>query len=154
MPDVSPNDQLLSDLLWLYLLMLTVPCGVLCSFYRRNYNIFFLSSRMTNCSSSHSTTYGTSFTCDHLRFGWMLFLALSKHILTQFDLVTCTNGLIAIIVSLCILTYSELCSFIHAFSIALVMGLPVFCVVVSGSCFGKFGGFPKEYGISNEMLMF
>eukprot|EP00250_Pteridium_aquilinum_P015746 c22740_g1_i1 orf=465-3686(-) len=71
--------------------------AVLFNYYKRNYNIFFLSSRMTHCSCSQHTVNGISVTCDHLRFGWMLFLALREHVLTQFDLVTCTNGLIAIL---------------------------------------------------------
>lgn len=71
--------------------------AVLFNYYKRNYNIFFLSSRMTNCSCSHTTASGTLASCDHLRFGWMLFLELRAHVLTQFDLVTCTNGLIAIL---------------------------------------------------------
>ncbi|MCO5592648.1 hypothetical protein L7F22_046651 [Adiantum nelumboides] len=71
--------------------------AVLFNYYKRNYNIFFLSSRMTHCSCSLHSVNGASITCDHLRFGWMLFLALRQHVLTQFDLVTCTNGLIAIL---------------------------------------------------------
>lgn len=71
--------------------------AVLFNYYKRNYNIFFLSSRMTHCSCSQHSVNGASITCDHLRFGWMLFLALREHVLNQFDLVTCTNGLIAIL---------------------------------------------------------
>lgn len=71
--------------------------AVLFNYYKRNYNIFFLSSRMTHCSCSQHNINGVSITCDHMRFGWMLFLALRKLVLTQLDLVTCTNGLIAIL---------------------------------------------------------
>ncbi|KAH7293871.1 hypothetical protein KP509_28G046300 [Ceratopteris richardii] len=72
--------------------------AVLFNYYKRNYNRFFLSSRMMHCSCSKHLVNGASITCDHLRFGWMLFLALRDHVLAQFDLVTCTNGLIAILV--------------------------------------------------------
>ncbi len=45
-----------------------------------------------------------------MQLGWMLFLALRMHVLNQFpDLVTCTNGLLAIIVC----RHSLLMYFLH-----------------------------------------
>lgn len=55
-----------------------------------------------------------------MRFGWMLFLALRMHILSHFtDLVTCTNGLLAVIVSRQALYFA----FGHTFSL-------IFCLSV------------------------
>lgn len=42
----------------------------------------------------------TSYASEYHRFGWLLFLALRIHAFSRFkDLVTCTNGLISILVS-------------------------------------------------------
>lgn len=42
----------------------------------------------------------TSYASEYHRFGWLLFLALRIHVFSRFkDLVTCTEGLISILVS-------------------------------------------------------
>ncbi len=60
-----------------------------------------------------------------MQLGWMLFLALRMHVLNQFpDLVTCTNGLLAIIVC----RHSLLMYFLH---IGLFDGTHVAMLLVS-----------------------
>lgn len=42
----------------------------------------------------------SGYVSDYHRFGWLLFLALRAHVFSRFmDLVTCTNGLVSILVS-------------------------------------------------------
>lgn len=72
-------------------------------YYKRIYKELFLSgeghqvkiwSRVSNCHEPFSS---------YLRFGWMLFLALRIHVFGRFkDLVTCANGLVAIMAILII----------------------------------------------------
>lgn len=50
-----------------------------------------------NVEKNSSVTVHAS---EYHRFGWLLFLALRVHAFSRFkDLVTCTNGLISILVS-------------------------------------------------------
>lgn len=69
-------------------------------FFRRAFRQFFFANDTVsnqNPASSSSTYYISEF---H-RFGWLLFLALRVHAFSRFkDLVTCTNGLVSILVSL------------------------------------------------------
>ncbi|CAM6073864.1 unnamed protein product [Sphagnum tenellum] len=78
-----------------------VHVTVLFNYYNRVYKELFFSSEYSvgNVNGSPSNVNG-SFS-PHMQFGWMLFLALRMHVLNQFtDLVTCTNGLLAIIIIL------------------------------------------------------
>lgn len=67
--------------------------------YKRVYQEFFMMSDGDNeKETAFSTT--TSHVSDYHRFGWFLFLALRKHAFSRFkDIVTCTNGLVSILVS-------------------------------------------------------
>eukprot|EP00249_Psilotum_nudum_P024606 c29235_g1_i5 orf=213-3407(+) len=72
-----------------------VHLTVLFNYYKRNFQKYFLSEEDVKEESSSVNASGPK----HLRFGWMLFLALRMHVLSQFtDLVTCTNSLIAVLV--------------------------------------------------------
>jgi retinoblastoma-like protein 1 len=76
-----------------------VHVTVLFNYYNRVYKELFFSSECSvgNVNGSPSDVKGGF--SPHMEFGWMLFLALRMHVLNQFtDLVTCTNGLLAIIV--------------------------------------------------------
>ncbi|KAH9555125.1 hypothetical protein CY35_08G098100 [Sphagnum magellanicum] len=78
-----------------------VHVTVLFNYYNRLYKELFFSSECSagNVNGSPSDVKGGF--SPHMQFGWMLFLALRMHVLNQFtDLVTCTNGLLAIIVIL------------------------------------------------------
>lgn len=59
----------------------------------------------TDTSNGHNSTTISAcekgYISDYHRFGWLLFLALRMHAFGRFkDLVTCTNGLVSILVSL------------------------------------------------------
>lgn len=65
-------------------------------YYKRIFGEFFVASD-ANIEKNSSVTVHAS---DYHRFGWLLFLALRVHAFSRFkDLVTCTNGLISILVS-------------------------------------------------------
>jgi hypothetical protein len=73
-----------------------------CRYYKRVYQDFFLSpDTFTNIvSRSLSGVRDGHHVSIHMQFGWLLFLALRMHVLQQFsDLVTCTNALLAVMVS-------------------------------------------------------
>ncbi|KAJ0973519.1 hypothetical protein J5N97_021478 [Dioscorea zingiberensis] len=70
-------------------------------YYKRAYQELFLPS--DESSSQQSVSGGTGYVSDHHRFGWLLFLALRAHELSLHkDLVTCTNGLVSVLVVLII----------------------------------------------------
>lgn len=65
-------------------------------YYKRVFEEFFVSTD-ANVENKSSVTNRVS---ECHRFGWLLFLALRVHAFSRFkDLVTCTNGLISIMVS-------------------------------------------------------
>ncbi|XP_010557914.1 PREDICTED: retinoblastoma-related protein 1-like isoform X2 [Tarenaya hassleriana] len=74
-----------------------VHLSLLSKYYKRAYREFFL----TNDSNAEKDSCGettASYMSDYFRFGWLLFLALRVHAFSRFkDLVTCTNGLVAIL---------------------------------------------------------
>lgn len=72
-----------------------------CSYYKRIYqHLFVLPEKQARGGNGLCLGGGgDAATPVHMRFGWMLFLALRTHVLNHFaDLVTCTNGLLAVIV--------------------------------------------------------
>jgi retinoblastoma-like protein 1 len=73
---------------------------VLYNYYRRIYQHLFIFPDSQTGSANGSGLGGNGDAPPvHMRFGWMLFLALRMHVLNHFtDLVTCTNGLLAVIV--------------------------------------------------------
>jgi len=65
-------------------------------YYKRVFGEFFVATD-TNAEINSPITVHAS---EYHRFGWLLFLALRVHAFSRFkDLVTCTNGLISILVS-------------------------------------------------------
>lgn len=67
-------------------------------YYRQAYQEFFMPSQSSGPHSAFCNNKG--YISDYHRFGWLLFLALRVHAFSQFkDLVTCTNGLVSILVS-------------------------------------------------------
>ncbi|ONK66854.1 uncharacterized protein A4U43_C06F12720 [Asparagus officinalis] len=83
-------------------------------YYKRAYQEFFKcnSGSVQHPAVSSSTGYvfdyhrfgwlpsSTGYVSDYHRFGWLLFLALRLHAFGRFKyLVTCTNGLVSILVS-------------------------------------------------------
>jgi len=55
---------------------------------------------VTTDSNAEKNSSVTVHASEYHRFGWLLFLALRLHAFSRFrDLVTCTNGLISILVS-------------------------------------------------------
>ncbi|XP_042501717.1 retinoblastoma-related protein [Macadamia integrifolia] len=70
-----------------------VHLSLLSKYYKRAYKEFFLTRE-----ESEGKQISTSYVSDYHRFGWLLFLALRTHAFSRFkDLVTCTNGLVAIL---------------------------------------------------------
>ncbi|XP_043724609.1 retinoblastoma-related protein isoform X4 [Telopea speciosissima] len=70
-----------------------VHLSLLSKYYKRAYREFFLTRE-----ESEGKQISTSYVSDYHRFGWLLFLALRVHAFSRFkDLVTCTNGLVAIL---------------------------------------------------------
>lgn len=68
-------------------------------YYLRAYREFFL---ISDAKIDNQSTVATAsgYVSDYHRFGWLLFLALRVHAFSRFmDLVTCTNGLVSILVS-------------------------------------------------------
>ncbi|XP_010520084.1 PREDICTED: retinoblastoma-related protein 1-like isoform X4 [Tarenaya hassleriana] len=71
-------------------------------YYKRAYREFFLTND-TNVEKDLNCEASVSHVSDYYRFGWLLFLALRIHAFSRFkDLVTCTNGLVAILAILII----------------------------------------------------
>lgn len=65
-------------------------------FYKRVFGDYFVATD-ANVEKNSSVTVHAS---EYHRFGWLLFLALRVHAFSRFkDLVTCTTGLISILVS-------------------------------------------------------
>ena len=72
-------------------------------YYKRAYHELFL-AKDTNTDKQSAAGDGS----DYHRFGWLLFLALRAHAFSRFkDLVTCTNGLVSILVSYISLPYGD-----------------------------------------------
>ncbi|KAM1469210.1 hypothetical protein ACFX14_039903 [Malus domestica] len=69
----------------------------LSKYYKRAYRELFLTSD-TTADKQSTVASGTGYVSEYHRFGWLLFLALRVHVFSRFkDLVTCTNGLVAIL---------------------------------------------------------
>lgn len=67
-------------------------------YYKRIYREFFLPSD-ANGDELSAVASASGYVSDYHRFGWLLFLALRVHAFSRFkDLVTCTNGLVSILV--------------------------------------------------------
>lgn len=67
--------------------------------YGRAYRDFFLASD-ANVDKQSSIASSSGYVSDYHRFGWLLFLALRVHVFSRCkDLVTCTNGLVSVLVS-------------------------------------------------------
>lgn len=67
--------------------------------YGRAYRDFFLTSD-ANVDKQSSVASSSGYVSDYHRFGWLLFLALRVHVFSRCkDLVTCTNGLVSVLVS-------------------------------------------------------
>ncbi|KAG0563583.1 hypothetical protein KC19_8G043100 [Ceratodon purpureus] len=80
---------------------------VLYNYYKRIYQHLFIFPETQTGSGNGFCLGGSQDAAPpvHMRFGWMLFLALRMHVLSHFtDLVTCTNGLLAVIIVLIIHT--------------------------------------------------
>ncbi|XP_068343478.1 retinoblastoma-related protein-like [Pyrus communis] len=74
-----------------------VYLSLLSKYYKRAYRELFLTSD-TNANKQSAVAGGTGYVSEYHRFGWLLFLALRVHVFSRFkDLVTCTNGLVAIL---------------------------------------------------------
>lgn len=68
------------------------------SYYKRAFGEFFLANDANENKSVVSMTGGH--TSQYHRFGWLVFLALRVHAFGRFkSLVTCTSGLVSILVS-------------------------------------------------------
>ncbi|KAL2894820.1 Retinoblastoma-related protein [Bienertia sinuspersici] len=68
-------------------------------YYKRAYQEFFKTNETNKEVDDASNSYSDSIS-DYYRFGWLLFLALRVHAFSRFkDLVTCTNGLVSVLVS-------------------------------------------------------
>lgn len=67
-------------------------------YYKRAYLEFFATSG-PNHDKQLSVINTSGYVSDYHRFGWLLFLALRVHAFSRFkNLVTCTNGLVSILV--------------------------------------------------------
>lgn len=68
-------------------------------YYKRAYQEFFLTSD-ANGGKISASKGSTGYVSDYHRFGWLLFLALRVHAFSRFkDLLTCSNGLVSVLVS-------------------------------------------------------
>ncbi|GMP82152.1 hypothetical protein CsSME_00036599 [Camellia sinensis var. sinensis] len=71
-------------------------------YYKRAFREFFLTSD-AKVGEQSTAAIASGYVSDYHRFGWLLFLALRTHAFSRFkDLVTCTNGLVAILAILII----------------------------------------------------
>lgn len=67
-------------------------------YYKRAYQEFFKTTADKEPADANTSSSGC--VSDYYRFGWLLFLALRVHAFSRFkDLVTCTNGLVSVLVS-------------------------------------------------------
>lgn len=74
-----------------------VHLSLLSKYYKRAFGEFFFTSDAKGNGQSAVVDLLSSVS-DYYRFGWLLFLALRVHAFSRFkDLVTCTNGLVAIL---------------------------------------------------------
>lgn len=79
-----------------------VHLSLLSKYYKRAFREFFLTSD-SKVGEQSADANATGYVSDYHRFGWLLFLALRSHAFSRFkDLVTCTNGLVAILAILII----------------------------------------------------
>lgn len=59
----------------------------------------FFSTNGGNLDKQSSVISASGYMSEYHRFGWLLFLALRVHVFSRFkDIVTCTNGLVSILV--------------------------------------------------------
>ncbi|KAL7235839.1 hypothetical protein ACSBR1_019180 [Camellia fascicularis] len=76
--------------------------SLLSKYYKRAFWEFFLTSD-AKVGEQSTAAIASGYVSDYHRFGWLLFLALRTHAFSRFkDLVTCTNGLVAILAILII----------------------------------------------------
>ncbi|KAL5993708.1 Retinoblastoma-related protein 1 [Asimina triloba] len=74
-----------------------VHLTLLSKYYKRAFWEFF-SNTGVNSDQASAVASSSGFMSDCHRFGWLLFLALRVHAFSRFkDLVTCTNGLVAVL---------------------------------------------------------
>ncbi|CAL5418657.1 unnamed protein product [Camellia sinensis] len=79
-----------------------VHLSLLSKYYKRAFREFFLTSD-AKVGEQSTAAIASGYVSDFHRFGWLLFLALRTHAFSRFkDLVTCTNGLVAILAILII----------------------------------------------------
>ncbi|XP_028053468.1 retinoblastoma-related protein [Camellia sinensis] len=79
-----------------------VHLSLLSKYYKRAFREFFLTSD-AKVGEQSTAAIASGYVSDYHRFGWLLFLALRTHAFSRFkDLVTCTNGLVAILAILII----------------------------------------------------
>ncbi|XP_059657881.1 retinoblastoma-related protein-like [Cornus florida] len=79
-----------------------VHLSLLSKYYKRAYQEFFL-TKDANMDKQSAVANTTGCISEYHRFGWLLFLALRTHVFSRFkDLVTCTNGLVAVLAILII----------------------------------------------------
>ncbi|KAL7171883.1 hypothetical protein ACSBR2_036525 [Camellia fascicularis] len=79
-----------------------VHLSLLSKYYKRAFREFFLTSD-AKVGEQSTAAIASGYVSDYHRFGWLLFLALRSHAFSRFkDLVTCTNGLVAILAILII----------------------------------------------------
>lgn len=79
-----------------------VHLSLLSKYYKRAFREFFLTSDL-KVGEQSADANATGCVSEYHRFGWLLFLALRTHAFSRFkDLVTCTNGLVAILAILII----------------------------------------------------
>lgn len=68
--------------------------------YSRYYKRAFKALFLDNVDAQSAVANSAEYIANCHRFGWLLFLALRVHAFSRFkDLVTCTNGLVSILVS-------------------------------------------------------
>lgn len=67
-------------------------------FYNKAYKELFFMKDMSSAPQTEDSR-SVQYVSDCYRFGWLLFLALRIHSVCNFNLVTCTNGLVSILVS-------------------------------------------------------
>ncbi|KAF2302920.1 hypothetical protein GH714_011041 [Hevea brasiliensis] len=73
--------------------------SILSRHYKRAYRELFLTSD-ANVDKQSAVASDTAPISEYYHFGWLLFLALRVHAFSRFkDLVTCTNGLVSVLVS-------------------------------------------------------
>lgn len=79
-----------------------VHLSLLSKYYKRAYQEFFKMNEADKQAADGSTSC-SGYISEYHKFGWLLFLALRVHAFGRFkDLVTCTNGLVAVLAVLII----------------------------------------------------